>query len=155
MGRIKLDMSGWKNLKKTLEGDYISRVGILGSNGSKEHEGTGKTNAEIGEIHELGLVAGIPQRSFLKMPLETRLFSKIEAEKEKYYIALKNGKLYKWFEAIGLWAEEIIDEAFNTRGFGSWAPNSPVTIARKKGKDTPLIDTGQLKNSITSTVIEK
>lgn len=161
MGRVKFDMSGWKGLEKTLKNEkYFTRVGILGSNGSKEHANSTKTNAEIGEIHELGLVAGIPKRSFLKMPLETKLFSKISAEKENYYTALKNGKMKKWFEAVGLWAEEIIDEAFATSCFGSWAPNSPVTISRKTRegsaqKAMPLIDTGQLRNSITSTVIHK
>jgi phage gpG-like protein len=154
MGSVKLDLSGWKGLKKTLEGDYITRVGILGSEASKPHAKTKKTNAEIGAIHELGLVAGIPQRSFLKMPLETKLFSKIEAEKENYYNALKSGKLKKWFQAVGMWAEEIIDQAFTSSGFGSWAKNSPVTIKRK-GSAMPLIDTGQLRNSITSTVINK
>ena len=155
MGRVKLDMSGWKHLEKTLQGKYFTRVGILGSEGSKEHAGTKKTNAEIGEIHELGLVAGIPKRSFLKMPLETKLFSKIESEKENYYNALKSGKMLNWFRAVGTWAEEIIMEAFETRGFGSWTPNAPATIARKGGRDTPLIDTRQLKDSITSKVYEK
>lgn len=154
MGSVKLDMSGWKHLKKTLEGNYTTRVGILGSEGSKQHADTKKTNAEIGAIHELGLVAGIPQRSFLKMPLESKLFSKIEAEKEQYYTALKNGKLVKWFQALGMWSEEIIDEAFTTSGFGSWAPNAPITIARK-GSAMPLIDTGQLRNSISHIIVEK
>jgi len=35
-----------------------------------------------------------------------------------------------------------------------WAPNSPLTIA-KKGSDVPLIDTGELRKSITYIIREK
>lgn len=147
-------MSGWKGLEKTLKGNYTTRVGILGEKAQRQNGDTHKTNAEIGAIHELGLVAGIPQRSFLKMPLETKLFDKISSEKEDYYLALKNDKLRKWFEAVGIWCEEIIDNAFLSGGFGSWAPNSPITITIK-GSSKPLIDTGQLRASITSKVIER
>lgn len=155
MGRIKLDMSGWKGLEKTLKDKkYFTRVGILGDKASQEHNKTTKTNAEIGAIHELGLVAGIPQRSFLKMPLETKLFDVISSHKDEYYLALKNGKMKNWFKAVGLWCEEIIDDAFKSGGFGSWEKNSEATIKRK-GSSKPLIDTGQLRASISSTVIEK
>lgn len=154
MGSVKLDMSGWKGLEKTLKGKYITRVGILGEKAQRQNGDSKKNNAEIGEIHELGLCAGIPKRSFLKMPLEEKLFDKISSEKENYYNALKSGKMVKWFQAVGIWCEEIIDQAFETGGFGSWAANSPVTIKRK-GSSKPLIDFGELRRSITSEVLEK
>lgn len=156
MGRVKFDMSGWEGLEKTLKNDkYFTRVGILGSEASKQHENTKKTNAEIGAIHELGLVAGIPQRSFLKMPLETKLYDKIKAEKDNFYLALKNGKMYKWFEAVGFWCVDIIKEAFESSGFGSWQPNAISTLKRKFPETKPLINTRQLKRSISSMVVEK
>ena len=156
MGRVKFDMSGWKGLEKTLKNDkYFTRVGILGSEASKQHAKSKKTNAEIGAIHELGLVAGIPQRSFLKMPLETKLYDKISAEKDKFYEALKNGKIKKWFEAVGFWCEEIIHNAFESSGFGFWEANAESTLKRKAPETKPLIDTRQLRDSITSAVVEK
>ena len=60
--------------------------------------------------------------------------------------------------------EKRIDEAFETGGFGTWAPNSPITIhgskPDKSGKkfikgkksDQPLIDIGGLRQSIGSRV---
>ena len=149
-------MSGWKGLEKTLKNDkYFTRVGILGSEASKQHDGTKKTNAEIGAIHELGLVAGIPQRSFLKMPLELKLFEKIKSEKDNFYAALKSGKIVNWFAAVGWWCEEIIHNAFESSGFGSWEANAESTLKRKAPETKPLIHTRQLKNSISSVVIEK
>ena len=35
---------------------------------------------------------------------------------------------------------------------GDWEANSPITIALKNGKATPLINTGQLRQSVTSIV---
>lgn len=156
MGRVKFDMSGWKGLEKTLKDNkYFTRVGILGSEASKQHENTKKTNAEIGAIHELGLVAGIPQRSFLKMPLETKLYDKIKSEKENYYLALQNNTMKKWFEAVGFWCEEIIHNAFESSGFGSWKPNAISTLKAKFPETKPLINTRRLRDSISSVVIEK
>ncbi|MEE0061553.1 MAG: hypothetical protein UE295_12055 [Acutalibacteraceae bacterium] len=155
MGRVKFDMFGWDKLKKTLEGKYTTQVGILGSQASKEHNKTTKTNAEIGAIHELGLVAGIPQRSFLKMPLEKKLFNKISERKDDYFTALERNNLKKWFFAVGEWCEEIIDDAFETEGFGTWEKNSPITVSRKGLGKKVLFDTGQLRNSISSRVVEK
>ena len=40
-----------------------------------------------------------------------------------------------------------VDQRFNTGGYGTWAPLSPVTIS-KKGHDTILVDTGNMKNSV-------
>ena len=58
------------------------------------------------------------------------------------------------FVKIGIIAEGVVQEAFSTRGFGKWAPNSEMTIAQK-GSDSPLIDTAQLRKSISSDVKEK
>ena len=35
---------------------------------------------------------------------------------------------------------------------GNWVPNAPATI-RRKGSDRPLIDTGQLVNSVEYEVV--
>lgn len=44
-----------------------------------------------------------------------------------------------------------VNESFNTRGRGAWAPLSPLTLAlRKRGGDMPLQDTGRLKGSYVS-----
>jgi SOS response regulatory protein OraA/RecX len=55
---------------------------------------------------------------------------------------------------LGIMAEKIIQAAFESSGFGHWKPDSASTIARK-GSSRTLIDTSQLRASITSDVVAK
>jgi hypothetical protein len=153
MTQVKLDMSGFKTIEKALSDNYKVRVGILGSSASSNHKNSNLTNAEIGAKHEFGSVSeNIPRRSFLKYPLDLKMGEWISKNKSLYYRLLTEGSTRKFYVAMGFAAENIIDEAFNSSGFGTWAANSPRTIALK-GSAMPLIDTGQLKNSITSKVM--
>lgn len=165
---IKSDLGELKNLLKQLGTDNYARVGILGAKAGEKHkeaEGHGKTrkssktespftNAEIGIVQEFGsLSRGIPARSFLRMPIE---------EKKKELVRfmgtplvkrlITQGEYKKVFKLLGIKAEEIVQEAFATRGFGKWLPLSQRTIDAK-GSDAPLIDTGQLRRAITSDVV--
>lgn len=162
MTRVNFDMSGFSVIKKALEDEYKARVGILGSKASEIHNAkdakgqsvdVGLTNADIGAIHEFGS-GKIPRRSFLQFPLETYMGKWVRANKDRYYEQLKKGNLKKFYVAMGLEAEKIVNEAFTTSGYGSWAPNAPLTIA-KKGSSMPLIDTGQLRASISSKVLNE
>lgn len=56
--------------------------------------------------------------------------------------------------AIGISAVERVMDAFETSGFGKWAPISEFTKKNRQGdKDNPpLNDTGQLRNSISYKV---
>lgn len=106
----------------------------------------------------------IPARSWLQMPLERSqdLRAKIKektqltkSERELAELAITEygdyGILGELAQAVGVSALEQIQEAFDTEGFGEWTPNSPATI-RAKGSEMPLIDTGNLRNSITYKV---
>lgn len=155
---VRVNIKGLKNLAKALGDDYRIRVGIMGSKATRKNGKGGLTNAEIGFINEFGKMTGkrrIPPRSFLNMPLrlyladyllEKKAFSQKEIDK-----AVKNGTLFDLAKKVGIVAEEVIQEAFATRGFGNWKENRPSTI-KKKGSDSPLIDTGELRRSITSEV---
>lgn len=131
-------------------------VGILGDTNNRT-QGE-QTNAEIGFTNEFGKMTGyprIPERSFIRMPLKTRLEPKIKTKKSltgpELEKAIAEGKTVEFATKIGLVAEEVIQEAFATNGFGEWAPNAPMTV-ELKGSNSPLIDTGQLRRSITSKV---
>lgn len=157
--RIKVNIKGLQQLAKALGDAYRIKVGIMGNKAQRNNGNTGQTNAEIGFLNEFGsLTKHIPARSFLGMPLRLYLaeylvkkkaFSQAEVEK-----AVKAGKLLDLAKKVGIVAEEVIQEAFATRGFGNWAPNAPSTI-EQKGSSSPLIDTGQLRRSITSKVEKK
>ena len=43
---------------------------------------------------------------------------------------------------------EDVDARFDSGGYGTWVPLSPVTIARKGGRTEILIDTGNMRRSV-------
>jgi phage gpG-like protein len=153
---IKFNLKGLEELKKQAGDMYVTRVGILGDKANRTDKDTNLNNAEIGFIQMFGsFTHKIPPRDFLLFPLQKnrREFMKaIGRSMIKAAIVAKDWK--KVFQLIGKVAEEFVDQAFATSGFGQWPPNSPVTIARK-GSDKPLIDTGQLRRAITSDVVAK
>lgn len=151
---------------KTLIGYLVSglpkvRVGVIGSKAAvkrKDGEHQGLTNAEIGFINEFGKMTGkhrIQPRSFIFMPLRLYLNDYLKkhqsTSKAEFEKAVQNGKAEGFAKKVGLVAEECIQDAFATRGFGNWEPNAAYTVALK-GSDSPLIDTGELRRSISSEV---
>lgn len=170
---FNFDDTGLRNLIKALDGDHIVRVGIFGSQHTaptrrlagakrKNYEVTGRqigkgaagmTNAEVGYLAEVGSPSrGTPARPWLAMTIRTKI-NEIVKDSAKYFTeAVKTGDAIKFMTIIGINAEKWIGLAFDTKGFGSWAPNAPSTIARK-GSSSPLIDTSQLRRSVTSMVV--
>lgn len=57
-------------------------------------------------------------------------------------------------DAVGLTGQNVV-RAWFTDPANGWANNSPDTIEQKKGANRPLIDTGELRKSITYVVGEK
>ena len=110
----------------------------------------------------------IPARSFIRKPLErssdlrkkirqkTQYYSQLEIDLAKELISEhgSSGLLEELAYATALSAIELINEGFETSGFGDWKPDSPITIKRK-GSEMPLIDTGRLRRSITFEVEKK
>lgn len=149
--KIKIDIAKLEALQKQLKTRFSIKVGILGADGSKNRK-EGINNAELGAIHEFGSISrNIPRRSFLFEPINQKLPDVIKGLGKDYFNDLAAEDLEKFFKNLGLECEGIVDDAFATRGFGKWAPNTPATV-RAKGSDAPLIDTGQLRRSITSKV---
>jgi phage gpG-like protein len=155
-GEVSGDFSRLENLIKELEKEFYVDVGILGETNTTT-EG-GYTLAGIGAVHEFGTdKAGrgrnvtIPERSFIKMPLETGQEQIEKAVKDKFQELMEKGDIKRIFQLIGLAAEGRIQEAFETGGFGEWPALRPSTIARK-GSDAILIDDGSLRKAITSKV---
>lgn len=140
------------------KGGYV-KVGVLGDDASRDDEGInnaelGINNAELGMIQEFGSVSkNIPPRSFLRMPLEKKSedFKKV-ASTEAFKKSVENGDLDTALQLIGFKAEEIVNDAFVSSGFGEWAANAPSTV-EQKGSSKPLIDTSQLRRAISSEVV--
>lgn len=126
-------------------------VGIPQSTSSRE--GDPVTNAELLFIHTNGSpIRNIPPRPVIKPALKN---SKDDINRYRMRI-LKSAVRGEFNEArddmerLGLKAQKVCRNWFDNPENG-WAPNSPATIARK-GSDRPLIDTGELRKSITYVV---
>ena len=162
-----------KKLAWTLNGDYVTKVGVLGSTDSRPEEGT-IDNAGIGLVQEFGsLVNKVPARSWLRMPIVHRIKMILKAvsnKKREVEQAFENGDGEVIYMVLGLACESAIQEAFDSHGFGTWAPNRPLTIeggwgrngksgkaffTKGKKSDSPLIDTGEFRQSVTSSVERK
>jgi hypothetical protein len=150
---VKGDFSKLENLLKGLKTKMSVRVGVFQEATTPD----GQSVAEYGAYNEFGSVSvpdRPPKRSFIRMPIETKA-EKIAADVEKRKRdRIEQGNIRGIFEDIGLAAEAVIQEAFDTRGFGTWKENAEMTI-EKKGSDAPLIDEGLLRRSITSKVVDK
>lgn len=127
------------------------KVGVLGSAGTTEN---GTSIVDIALIHELGAPkAGIPERSFLRSTFEakSRQLSKLAEQMARK--AMEGQGVELSLNLIGTYlAAEIKKTIADRRTAGpERQANADSTIARK-GSDLPLVDTGQLLNSITYTV---
>lgn len=145
----ELNMKGLEQMLKSLKSPPNVRVGIIGD---KSPPRTGEvTNASIGAKHEFG-ESGMPIRSFLRMPLTLKMQDALDESKFFDPVALKKvvamGDLTEWMQKIGIVAESVVLDAFDTGGFGQWKPS---IMDHKKNQQT-LVETGQLRNAITSEV---
>lgn len=149
-GVVSSDLKKLDNFVKALKTSYVVDVGIMGKKNSRDDE-SGMTNAEVGFQNEFG-VGSIPIRSFLRMPLFLKSEEIVERVAKTNPLAmLAKGDIIGVMTNLGLAAEAVIAEAFESHGFGTWAPDSPRTI-RAKHSSAPLIDSGQLRRSIASVV---
>lgn len=144
---ISGDFSQLQDLIKELKTDYYVDIGILGSEVDSD---SGLTIAGIGLVQEVG-TENIEQRSFIKMPLTEKGSEIQETVSNRMQKHLEDGNVKGIFTDIGIAGESAIQEAFDTKGFGSWPPNKPSTV-KQKGSNSPLIVDGTLRKSITSKV---
>lgn len=172
---IDLDLDLLEPVKAALAHSPSAKIGVLGKNGDAG------SAAFIASCHEFGanprvtermrawffrhfgvrLKAStthihIPERSFLRLAMHFR------AREFQEFI---NGQAGNLFESImsGNWRQSIdrmgakwaafVQEAFETRGFGTWPGLSDITKSKRKaGSDVPLQDTGAMRRSITHEV---
>lgn len=152
MGDVELNTKGLDQLLKSLAGKQPqARVGILGA-GNSRNDG-GQSNAEIGARHEFG-DENMPQRSFLRTPITEHLQEAIDSSgafgKPEMKEVIRSGSVLPWLKKIAVLAEGIVLEAFDTAGFGKWPKWKTPGYMNRSGQI--LVDTGQLRNSITSEV---
>lgn len=149
----ELDIKKLEKFLKTLKlSPARLKVGILGSHAARK-DGSGKTNAEIGACHEFGTTT-LPVRSFLRLPISAMLDKGLQKSgaftRDTQQQVMQQGTVVPWLKKVGVVAEGIVAEAFQTGGFGTWVPSN---MAHKRVAMT-LVETQQLRNSISSEVVE-
>jgi len=120
-------------------------VGIIDAG---KHDSGDKTVAEIGFFNEFG-TERIHERSFMRSTIRSKKREIIKLQK-KLLKKISKGDI-RVGEALGVLGEVMADEIRKKIVSLKLPENSPITVIRK-GSSNPLIDTGQLKNSITYEV---
>jgi phage gpG-like protein len=149
-----IEIKGLQQLCKALKArPPVARLGILGDKNKRKKGIPG--NAEIGAAHEFGSEKrGLPQRSFLRVPLIDKLQGEMEKTGALEDLVIKevirSGSMVSWLKKIAVLGEKIVQDAFATGGFGKWKPSD---MTRKKNHQT-LVETQQLRDSIVSEVKE-
>lgn len=145
----------WRELRRRLRalgkvGAHV-KVGVFGSAGA--HAGSGISMVEIAAVHEFGSPSiGVPSRSFIRAGILEK-----KEEMQKFLVALakqvvtsqSRSAVTQALEKLGLWAQTAVKKKIT--GGDIPPPLAPATIARK-GSSKPLVDTGQLVNSIAYQV---
>lgn len=135
------------------------RVGVLADAPKKTGTRTGKrgrqiqqaaTLAEVAAAHEFG-TATIPQRSFIRATVDLKA-AVIAAEQEKLAAQVVDSKITPEvaMERLGAAVQGMVQVRI-AEGIGPAL--APATVARK-GSDKQLVDTGQLRSSVTYQVLQ-
>lgn len=138
--------TGNKNLRKLAsqlkESGKVVQVGFPDN---LTHEG-GESVAFIAAVHEYGAPsAGIPERPFLKPAIIQGKGDQLRLNKVNLIRILHNQ--IDFTTALGQLGEMAKGQVQLYIVNGNFAPLKPATIARK-GSSKPLIDTGQMRQSV-------
>lgn len=159
---VKVIDRGWEDIKHRVRAlrdtGAVVKVGVQGQRAAANHQQSGLTVAQLATIHEFGKVIHqprmgrtivIPERSFLRATIDQ--YQEAIARRD---VLLAQGfmlgklALKPAMELFGQYVVGLIQQRIAN---GIAPPNRPRTIARK-GSSKPLIDTGQLRSSITYKV---
>lgn len=169
-GSVTLNTKALQAFKRQLKKAEKSRVevGIFSENAARDD---GESNVEVGAKMEFGSAEdsetslkqqqargrgpmmwhGNPARSFLMMPITTELPIVIRSEHAQLEKSFVEDGAPAMLEQVGFMGEAVVQDAFDTQGFGTWPNNSKKTV-EWKGSDKPLIDSTQLRKSVSSRV---
>lgn len=171
-----MNIDKMRELKESLKTRPHIQVGVFQASTARKEGGL--TNAALAAIHEYGAPEhGLPARSTLRTPIKDHSKEIMDSIKGKADMILKATSAKSMWSLVGEAAEKVIEHAFQTGGFGKWAPDSYKTLLAKLrvGKFRNLhrrkltiahifagnigmgilIDRGELKKAYSSRVIMK
>lgn len=141
------------NLKAAAKGGGVS-VGVHAAEGAAQAKGSSEaepaTVLDVAYYNEFGL--GVPERSFLRAWVDENASVNADKLRKAMQLVVKGQKTLP--EALALLGLSFQGGIQKNMAVGIPPPNAPATVA-KKGSSTPLVDTGQLRQSITFQVRDK
>ena len=151
---VKLNMSGLEKLAAQAAASHGEKgvaVGVQANSGQSSAKKL--TLVDLAVIHEFGSEKlGIPERSFIRAPLTDSAVLKVLMTKLGKGILLGRFSFDTALELLGTKAAAHLKN-YTKKGSSPHKALSKVTIKRK-GSSRPLVDTGQLINSISYKVIK-
>ena len=134
------DMGIDKVLENVMElGGKQVKVGIQAGSGS--HDGV--DILDIAVYNHFG-TRNIPSRPFVSDCFDKNQGQISEAKKRIVYRVMEGMPASAGLAQLGQWYQDVLKGHIRN---GGWVPNAPATVKRK-GSSRPLIDTGQLVNSV-------
>ncbi len=137
---------GAKDLLRRVKSPVTIRVGVIGEEASESHQGGDDTVADIATKHELGI--GVPERSFIRDWAD-------ESERDNRKLLRRIPRAITRGTSVRQAAEQVghamVGSIQQRISAGIDPPLAKKTIERK-GSSTPLINTGQLRSSITHVI---
>lgn len=156
-GSVKLDIGDLRHLQEEVKkhGRDQVHVGVFNKANARIDKGPG--NADILAEHEFGVISkNLPERSVLRAPLINFLPAAMKAVgTEKWKKLVEKNGIVEALKKIGVLCEAVVQEGFDTGGYGEWPALSPRRVKEKNGDRTILIDTAQLRQAITSRVVHR
>lgn len=165
---MNVDLNKLKGLYESLKTRAAIEVGVFSDKNGRKDE---FSNATLAAIHEYGSPKhNLPARSVLKIPLKNHASDIMASIKGLAHAMLTRVESMKIYKTIGIACEKVIIQAFDTGGFGAWAPLRYSTILakltgslKKRRKNliktytgehgqAILVDTGQLRRAYASRV---
>jgi hypothetical protein len=144
-----------KQLQALRDGDSFVKAGVVGKKAQADHGGI--SDGDLAMVHEFGATIQrgestivIPERSFVR--------STFDAHRADYIARLRAfiGEVYDGRTTLPRVLQQLgSDMARDMRrriDAHELSPLAPSTIERK-GSDTPLLDTGRLREAITDEVV--
>lgn len=154
MNEVRTNFTGLRTLQRQLKelNTMEAHVGLFADNaGRVAKENRIAHNPSLGYVHEFTPVKG-GVRSWLRMPLLTRLGPVIKSKGAGWFNTLHKQGAKRTLGLLGAVGEDVIQEAFATGGWGQWPTLSRETI-RRKGSSAILIESAQMRKAVASRVV--
>jgi len=149
---VKINMKKLEDLARQAAAAGKSRVKVGILQGSGAHAETGISLVELAAVHEFGSPSrGIPERSFIRAPLTDSLVIQTLITKLCKGSVLGRCSYADALEILGAKAAAHVKN-YTKSGASPHKALKQATVNRKKSS-RPLVDTGQLVNSVSYQVI--